>query len=126
MGPVQERWVEALLLPGAEMRGQGEELVELAVQIARWGGPLDRRPKREFGDHAPPISLPAGGVGFWEGRPLPKASPCPEIPRRPAGILERLGGFPDWPGDRPLGDWLAPVYEAASRYALDHAFGRKV
>jgi hypothetical protein len=35
------------------------------------------------------------------------------------------GELPDWRGERPLRDILAPVYDAASRYALERVFGRK-
>jgi hypothetical protein len=49
---------------------------------------------------------------------------CPEVPRTPAKILDRVGEFPNWRGERPLRDFLIPVYESASRYALQYVFGR--
>lgn len=122
---LNERWADALLLPGTEIRGSGRELVDFAVEIGRWRGPVFRLPKLELGDDAPAISLPSGGEGFWEGRKPPDPFECPEMPHRPAGVLGRVGEFRDWQGGRPLRDSLEPVYEAASRYGLEHVFGRK-
>ena len=99
--------------------------MDFVVEIGLWREPLFRLPKIELGDDASAISLPPGGDGFWEGGKLPEPLECPEIPRTPAAILERVGKFPNWRGDRPLGDSLEPVYEPASRYALKYVFGQK-
>ena len=56
---------------------------------------------------------------------MPEPIQCPEMPRRPAAILEQAGGLPHWQGAAPLRESLAPVYEAASRYAQKYVFGRK-
>jgi hypothetical protein len=48
-----------------------------------------------------------------------------EAPLNPALILRRAGELPNWRGARMLRDSLAPVYEAASRCALEYVFGRK-
>ena len=77
------------------------------------------------GDNAPAISLAPGGEGFWESRDLPGELKCPEVPRRSAEILDRVGPFPNWRGERPLRDLLIPVYEAASQYGVEHVFGQK-
>jgi hypothetical protein len=123
--PLHERWADALLLPGTEIRGSGQGLVDFAVEIGLWREPLFRLPKIELGDDAPAICLPPGGDGFWEAGKFPEPLECPETPRTPAAILERVGKFPNWRGERPLRDSLVPVYEAASRYALEYVFGRK-
>jgi len=48
-----------------------------------------------------------------------------EAPANPGPIFERVGELPHWRGEPPLRETLAPVYEAASRYALEHVFGCK-
>jgi hypothetical protein len=48
-----------------------------------------------------------------------------EAPLNPALILRRVGEIPNWHGEHMLRDSLEPVYEAASRYALEYVFGRK-
>jgi hypothetical protein len=124
--PLHERWADALLLPGTEIRGSGQELVEFAVELARWREPLFRLPKLELGDGAPAISLPPESEDFWEGPELPADFLGPvEAPLNPALILRRVGELPGWRGERMLRDSLEPVYEAASRYALEYVFGRK-
>jgi hypothetical protein len=110
---LHQRWVEALLLPGTEIQGSGQELMDFAVEIGRWREPLFRLPKVELGDDAPAISLPPGGKGFWESGELPEPLDCPVIPRTPAAILERVGEFPNWCGKRSLCESLTPVYQAA-------------
>ena len=122
--PSHKRWVEALLSPGSETQRSGQELMDLAVEIGLWREPLFRLPAVEVGDDAPAICLPTGGEGFWDVGKLPTLE-CPKIPRTPAAILERLGELPNWQGERPLRESLEPVYDAASRYALEHVFGRK-
>ena len=123
---LHERWADALLLPGTEIRGSGQELVEFAVELARWREPLFRLPKLELGEGAPAISLPPESEDFWEGPELPADFLGPvEAPLNPALILRRVGELPGWRGERMLRDSLEPVYEAASRYALEYVFGRK-
>jgi hypothetical protein len=36
-----------------------------------------------------------------------------------------VGEVPRWRGEHPLRESLLPVYEAASRCALEHVFGRE-
>jgi hypothetical protein len=120
-----ERWLAALLVVGTEIQGSGEELADLAVEIDTWRKPVFRLPKLESGDNAPAISLASGGEGFWESRDLPGPLECPEVPRTPAKILDHVGEFPNWRGERMLRDSLEPVYEAASRYALEYVFSQK-
>jgi hypothetical protein len=70
--------------------------------------------------------LPSKGQDFWAGGELPSDFLGPvEKPPNPGLILHRMGELPGWCGERMLRDSLAPVYEAASRYALEYVFGRK-
>jgi len=46
-----------------------------------------------------------------------------EIPREPAALPRRLGGFPFWRGETPLLDALGPIYAAASPRGLDVLLG---
>jgi hypothetical protein len=122
---LHDRWVEALLVAGTEIRGGRRELVGLANETGAWREAVGRLPRLERGEDAPAICLPAGGTSFWAGGQLPEPLACPETPRQPAAILDRVGDLPDWRASRRLRDSLLPVYEAASRYALASVFGRK-
>jgi hypothetical protein len=122
---LEDCWLEAILVPGTEMRGRKRELMSLAFEIGDWRAPLNRLPRLELGDDHPAISLRPDGEGFWEGGKLPGPIECPAVPRRRAAVLERVGEFPNWRRDRSLRDALEPVYDAASRYALEHVFGQK-
>jgi hypothetical protein len=122
---VDDLWRETLLVPGTEIHANKRDLTALANEIGCWRAGVDRIPKLEWGDDDPEISLPSNGDGFWRGGQLPEPIQCPEIPRRPAAILEQAGALPQWRGAVPLRESLLPVYEAASRYALEHVFGRK-
>jgi len=122
---IDDLWVETLLVPGTEIHARKRELIGLANEIGGWRAGIHRMPQLEWGDDLPEISLPPGGDGFWRGGQLPEPIPCPEMPRRPAAILEQAGALPNWQGAAPLSESLPPVYEAASRYALEHVFGRK-
>ena len=122
---LHERWLAALLVVGTEIQGSGQDLADFAVEIDTWRKRVFRLPKMESGDNAPAISLAPGGEGFWESRDLPGALKYPVVPRRSAEILDRVGPFPNWRCERPLRELLIPVYDAASRYALEYVFGRK-
>ena len=100
-------------------------MMAFALENGEWRKPLIRLPEAELPDEVPPISLPLEGRVFWEGGPLPTAVECPAMPRESASILEQVEEFPNWRGQRPLRESLLPVYEAASRYALEYVFGRK-
>jgi len=122
----REQWVETLLTPDVELKGKTEELIALQEQIETWRDAVFTRPPIEEGHPAPAIALPREGEDFWVGRKLPQGFAGPiEVPANPGPIFERVGELPDWRGERPLRDTLAPVYAAASRYALEHVFGRK-
>lgn len=124
--PLPERWVETLLTPDLEVKGKTKELIALQEQTERWREAVFPRPAIEQVSRAPAISLPREREDFWAGRQLPPDFVGPvEMPANPGTILERVGELPDWGGQRPLRDILAPVYDAASRYALEHVFGRK-
>jgi hypothetical protein len=122
---VDDLWRETLLVPGTEIHARERELTGLANEIGCWRAQVGRIAKLEWGDDLPEISLPPGGDGFWRGGPLPEPIQCPEMPRRPAAILEQAGALPHWQGAEPLRESLPPVYEAASRYALEQVFGRE-
>ncbi len=122
---LHERWLAALLVVGTEIQGSEQELADFGVEIDTWRKRVFRLPKLESGDNAPAISLAPGGEGFWGSRDLPGPLKCPEVPRRSAEILDRVGPFPNWRGERPLRDFLIPVYESASRYAREYVFGGK-
>jgi hypothetical protein len=123
--PIHERWLETLLTPDLELKGKDAEVLELCHQIDAWIDAIfSSRP--EYEREETPISLPPKGEDFWVGRQLPVDFLGPvEAPPNPALILSRVGELPGWQGERPLRDSLEPVYEAASRYALEHVFGRK-
>jgi hypothetical protein len=123
---VDDLWLQTLLAPGTEIHASKRDLVGLTNEIGCWRSALHRTPKLEWRDDLPAIPLPPDGDGFWRGGPLPEPIPCPRMPHRPAAILEQAGALPHWQGERPLRESLTPVYEAASRYALEHVFGRKM
>jgi hypothetical protein len=122
---VDDLWLQTLLVPGTEIHARKRDLVGLANEIGCWRAAMHRMPKLELGDDLPEISLPPNGDRFWRGGQLPKPNQCPEMPRRPVAILEQAGALPNWQGATPLSESLLPVYDAASRYALEHVFGRK-
>ena len=123
---VHERWVEALLTPDVELKGKTEELSALQEQIEAWRDAVFTRPPIEDVYPAPAIALPRRSEDFWAGRKLPQDFAGPvEAPANPGPSFERVGELSDWRGERMLRDSLEPVYEAASRYALEHVFGRK-
>ena len=121
-----DRWVETLLTPDLKLKGKTDELMGLQIQIDTWIDAGFTLPPIEEAYPAPAIALPREGKDFWVGRKLPQGFAGPiEVPANPGLIFEKVGELPDWRGERPLRDILAPVYEAASRYALEHVFGRK-
>jgi hypothetical protein len=123
--PIHERWLETLLAPDLELRGKDAEVLQLCSQIDAWRDAIfPSRPEYECEET--PISLPPKGEDFWVGRQLPVDFLGPvEAPPNPALVLSRVGELPGWQGAAPLRASLKPVYEAASRYAREHVFGRK-
>ncbi len=73
----------------------------------------------------PPEPLSAQMSTFWgeAGARFEDASTAVEIPREPAALPRRLGGFPFWRGETPLLDALAPIYAAASTRGFDVLLG---
>ncbi len=69
---------------------------------------------------APPartVPLDPDPTAYWgTADPLPGGE-APAEPRLTAPVLERLGAFPFWRGEAPLGDQLGPVYRAAAAHA---------
>lgn len=123
---VHERWVETLLTPDVELKGKDAEVIALQEQTEAWRDAVFTRPPIEEAYPSPAISLPPEGEDFWAGRQLPADFLGPvEAPPNPAIILNRVGELPGWRGERTLRDSLEPVYDAASRYALEYVFGRK-
>jgi hypothetical protein len=124
--PVDERWLEALMTPDLELKGESAELQELQTRVEEWREAVSLLPPTEDVLKAPAIGLPPAGEGFWKGRALPEDFVGPvEAPREPALILRRLGEIPGWRGESRLNDTIEPVYQAASRYALEYVFGQK-
>jgi hypothetical protein len=123
---LHERWLETLLTPDLELKGVVPELIALQGQTDAWRDAVFVRPPIEDVYPAPAISLPTNGEDFWKGPELPDDFVGPvETPLDPGLVLRRVGEIPSWRGDRMLRDSLEPVYEAASRYALEYVFDRK-
>jgi uncharacterized Zn finger protein len=91
--------------------------------------PDDAAPASE--SPAAAATVPAGeplstAVGtFWNGPGDPIEDPCGvvEIPRVPAALPRRLGGFPFWRGESPFLETLSATYAAASPRGLDVFLG---
>lgn len=62
---------------------------------------------------------------FWDEVGGRIEDPCGvvEIPREPAALPRRLGGFPFWRGESPFLDTLGAIYAAASPRGLDVFLG---
>jgi uncharacterized Zn finger protein len=62
---------------------------------------------------------------FWNSPGDPIEDPCGvvEIPRVPAALPRRLGGFPFWRGESPFLETLSATYAAASPRGLDVFLG---
>ena len=73
----------------------------------------------------PPEPLSAEPETFWGevGPPLQESAGVVEIPREPAALARRLGGFPFWRGESPFLDTLRTIYAAASPRGLDVFIG---
>lgn len=124
--PVDKHWVEALMTPDLELKGELAELLDLQTRIDEWRDTVSLHPPTEDVMNAPAIGLPPTGEDFWRGRELPEDFVgSVEAPMHPALILRRAGEIAQWRGESMLYDTLTPVYEAASRYALEYVFGRK-
>jgi uncharacterized Zn finger protein len=63
--------------------------------------------------------------GFWDTTGGRLEDPCGsvEIPRVPAALPARLGGFPFWRGESPYLETLKAIYAAASPRGLDLLLG---
>ena len=124
--PIDERWVETLLIPDVELKGELEELIDLQTRAEERREAVFLEPVIEDVLTAPTIAMPSGGKEFWAGAELPADFAGPiEVPSNPGMILEEVGALPGWRGERPLHESLAPVYAAASRYALERVSGQK-
>jgi uncharacterized Zn finger protein len=69
--------------------------------------------------------LTAEAETFWGGAGGGVEDPCGvvEIPRQPAALPRRLGGFPFWRGETPFLDALSATYAASSPRGLDLLLG---
>jgi uncharacterized Zn finger protein len=58
---------------------------------------------------------------FWDGAGAPGEDPfgVVEVPREPAALPRRLGGFPFWRGESPFLDAMTATYATASPRGLD-------
>ncbi len=103
---------------------RGMEREELLAGL----GELDKggNNAKSKGTDGPPEALPpaepidADAQSFWKGS-VPPDDLLGEvrIPPIEAALVKRLGNFPFWRGNRPLNEYLAPVYVNASRYGMD-------
>jgi uncharacterized Zn finger protein len=93
--------------------------------MERLGTKSSPKPKGEIVSAAapvrPPEPLSAEHEAFWNGASSQseETSRAVEIPREPAPLARRLGGFPFWRGESPLLETLSTVYAAASICGLD-------
>ncbi|MDR3619129.1 MAG: SWIM zinc finger family protein [Paludisphaera borealis] len=69
--------------------------------------------------------LNARAETFWgeSGARIKDSLGAVEIPREPAALARRLGGFPFWRGETPFLDALSPIYASASPRGLDMLLG---
>ncbi|HEY0371000.1 MAG TPA: SWIM zinc finger family protein [Thermoanaerobaculia bacterium] len=71
---------------------------------------------RESGGGASALQIPASD-NFWEGS-RPSLDLIGDVdPRGRLALLDRLGPFPFWRGERPLADAVTPILEEAARRA---------
>ncbi len=98
-------------------RLRGMEREALMTRLARTGTATEAAPAKA----RPSEPLSAVTELFWtraEGK-LDVLGGVIEIPREPASLPKRLGGFPFWQGESPFLDSMSPVYAAASPRGLD-------
>jgi hypothetical protein len=115
-----ERLVEAIaeVLPGFQ-----------AVLVEVLGTPVDhlvRTSERPGRTDADAVGKPSRWMDRGAARPgWPIEDPfgAVEVPREPATLPRRLGGFPFWRGDTPFLDALSPLYSAAWPRGLDVFLG---
>jgi uncharacterized Zn finger protein len=86
------------------------------------GGRAKAAPETPRRPHEP---LSARTETFWgeSGGRIDDPSDTVEVPREPAALPRRLGGFPFWRGASPFLDTLSAVYTAASPPGLDVFLG---
>jgi uncharacterized Zn finger protein len=65
-----------------------------------------------------PVALPPDPGRFWGEPPAADPGLCAEPAGAPAALLQRLGGFPWWRGQRPLAETLARHYANAPDLGL--------
>ena len=89
---LHERWVETLLTPDLELKGENSEVVDLCHQIDAWRDPIfSLRPESE--EEPTILTLSSDGEDFWAGRELSGDFLGPvEAPLNPAVILRRVQG----------------------------------
>jgi uncharacterized Zn finger protein len=86
------------------------------------GGRAKISPETPLRSHEPLI---AQAGTFWgeSGDRIEDPFGKVEIPREPAALPRRLGGFPFWQGESPFLDTLNAIYTAASPHGLDVFLG---
>jgi uncharacterized Zn finger protein len=98
--------------------------------LSRLGTPAPRGARAKVSPESPSASrshepLSVRAETFW-GEPGGKIDDpfgTVEIPRVPAALPRRLGGFPFWRGESPFQDTLSAIYTAASPRGLDVFLG---
>jgi uncharacterized Zn finger protein len=96
-------------------------LARLEAKSAKQGGTA-RTPATPL---RPVEPLSAASETFWgaASERIEDSFGAVEIPREPAALAERLGGFPFWRGESPFLDTLSRIYAAASPRGLDVFLG---
>ena len=77
-----------------------------------------------WGENKSPLPI-TGIATFWDeaGERIEDPFGVVEVPREPAALPRRLGGFPFWRGESPFLDTLGATYAAASPRGLDVFLG---
>ncbi len=99
---------DALLSRLGKTARQGERKQETPETPPRAPEPLSTQAETFWGESGSPIEDLFGAV---------------EIPKEPAALPQRLGGFPFWRGESPFLDTLTPLYAAASPRGQDVLIG---
>src|SRR5262249_14867089 len=100
-------------------RLRGLERDQLLARLSRSGSATPR----EEGPACGP--LPTDPVAVWAAGPVPEEYGEVEAPPVAAGMVQRLGKFPFWRGERPLIETVEPVYLQASALGLSTFLGER-
>ena len=105
-----------------KLRGmEREELLAGLGEMDKGGNKAKSKGTDGSPEALPPAEpINADAQSFWKGSELPDDLLGEvRIPPMEAALVKLLGNFPFWRGNRPLNEYLAPVYLNASRYGMD-------